>query len=628
MTLLVGATLALYWPVTGFDFVNLDDQSYIVRNPHVTGGLTRQGLVWAFTSAGYESNWHPLAWLSHMVDVELFGVRPGLHHLTNLALHAANAALLFGLLLRMTSAFWKSAFVAALFAVHPLHVESVAWVTERKDVLSTFFWMLTLAAYLRYVEDRSRWRFGLVIVSLALGLMTKPMVLTVPLLLLLLDYWPLGRMKFTNAAGRPDPAQPGVNTPLLLKEKLPLLALSLASGIVTLVAQGPTVQSLEVCPLTTRLANAVVAYATYVVKALWPVGLAVFYPYHADRLTTWPVLGAVLFLTTITFMALRSLPKYPYLGVGWCWYLLTLLPVIGLVQFGGHALADRYMYVPLIGLAVMVAWGAPELTGQRLPRRWRAILSGTAVVALAVPACHQIAYWTNSETLMTHAIAVTQDNWLAHHNLGVAYLEQGRLAEAVTQLEEALRIRPNYTTAHLNLGSAYSAMGRFSDAEREYRRTIQLKPDKAEAYNNLGKLHLDQNRLDEAYVLFQQALQRKPDFAEAHYNAGIALQGRGEREQAIAEYRAALRIKPDFLEPYINLGNAMDEAGRFPEAIEQYRKAIGLRPNSPLAHYNLALTLDKGGAREEAISHYREALRLDPDLVQARSRLENALRRR
>jgi tetratricopeptide (TPR) repeat protein len=563
-----------------------------------------------------------------MVDVELFGVRPGPHHLTSLALHAANTVLLFGLLLRMTSAFWKCAFVAAVFAVHPLHVESVAWVAERKDVLSTFFWMLALSAYLRYVEDRSRRRYCLVLASLALGLMAKPMVLTLPLLLLLLDYWPLGRMKGASVAGGPSPSRQGLAIPLLLKEKLPLLALSLASGIVTLVAQGPTVQSFAESPLTTRAANAVVAYTTYVIKALWPVGLAVFYPYHADRLTTWPVLGAVLFLATITFLVLRSLPKYPYLGVGWCWFLLTLLPVIGLVQFGGHALADRYMYVPLIGLAVMAAWGAPELAGQRLPRRWRAILSGTAVVALAVPARHQVAHWTNSETLMSHAIAVTQDNWLAHHNLGVAYLEQGRLAEAVTHLEQALRIKPNYTNAHLNLGSVYSSMGRFSDAEREYRLTIELKPEKVEAYNNLGKLYLDQNRPDEAYVWFQQALRRKPDFAEAHYNAGIALQGRGEREQAIAEYRAALRLKPDFLEPHINLGNALDEAGRFPEAIEQYRKAIGLRPTSPLAHYNLALTLDKGGAREEAIAHYREALRLDPDLVQARSRLENALRRR
>jgi tetratricopeptide (TPR) repeat protein len=609
MTLLAGATLALYWPVTGFEFVNLDDQSYVVRNPHVTGGLTRQGLAWAFTSAGYEGNWHPLTWLSHMVDVELFGLRPGLHHLTNLALHAANAALLFGLLLRMTSALWKSAFVAAVFAVHPLHVESVAWVAERKDVLSTFFWILTLAAYLRYAENRSRIRYCLVFVSLALGLMAKPMVMTLPLVLLLLDYWPLG-------------------IPLRLKEKIPLLALSLASGIVTLVAQGQSVQSLEIFPLTTRAANAVVAYTSYVVKALWPGKLAVFYPYHADGLTAWPVLGAVLFLATITFMVLRPLRKYPYLGVGWCFFLVTLFPAIGIVQVGVQALADRYTYVPLIGLAVMAAWGAPVLAGRWRCRRWLVVLSGAAIVALAIPARHQIASWLNGETLMTHALAVTQGNWLAHHNLGVVYLEQGRYAKAVTQLEEALAIKPDYTTAHLNLGNVFSAMGRFPDAEREYRRAIQLRPDTVEAYNNLGKLYLDQNRPDEAHVWFQRALQRKPDFAEAHYNAGIAFQERGEREQAIAEYRAALRLKPDFLEPHINLGNALDEAGRFPEAIEQYRKAIDLRPTSSLAHYNLALTLDQGGAREEAIPHYREALRLDPDLVQARFRLENALRRR
>jgi tetratricopeptide (TPR) repeat protein len=489
--------------------------------------------------------------------------------------------------------------------------------------------MISVAAYLRYLDDRKAWRYSLVCASLALGLMAKPMVTTLPAVLLLLDYWPLGRLRFTSDAG-PGPSRAGAGISPLLLEKLPLFALSLASGIVTLVAQdlSGAVKPSELYSVTTRLANAAVSYATYVAKAVWPARLALFYPHRGDTLTALQVLGTAAFLAAATVLVIRRSPRSPYLGVGWLWFLLALLPVIGIVQVGSHALADRYTYVPLIGLAVMVAWGAPELAGRWLPQRRLATLACAVVVVLAALTRHQLAHWRTSETVMAHAVAVTDGNWLAHHNLGLSYLGQGKLPEAAAQLEAALGLKPGFAKARLSLGNVFAAMGRFADAEREYRRALQLRPDMVEAYNNLGKTYLDQKRFDEAYACFQQVFQRGADLAEAHYNAGIALSGLGRPGEAIAEYQAAIRIKPSFVEPRINLGNVLDDAGRFPEAVEQYQAAIGLRPADPTLHYNLALALDRGGAKEEAIRHYRETLRLDPGLAQARFRLEALLRRR
>lgn len=623
-------TLALYWPAVDHAFVNLDDEKYVVQNPHVRTGLSWEGLSWAFSSVGYEANWHPLTWLSHMLDVELFGMHPGRHHLVNIILHAGNAALLFGLLQQMTGAFWRSSFVALLFAVHPLHVESVAWVAERKDVLSTLFWMLTLTTYHWYVRTRTRWSYVVVLIGLATGLLAKPMLVTLPLVLLLLDYWPLGRMaQAPHVEGRKRQGIVREFLPLL-KEKIPLIAIALASGVITLIAQykAGAIKSVQNYPLVTRAANAAVAYATYVIDLFWPMNLAVYYPHPGDTLAPAKIAGAAILVAGITVVVLRMAARRRYLVVGWFWFLISLAPVIGIVQAGGQARADRYTYVPLIGLFIMLAWGIPDLIRRRNFRPWLLVVPGAVVAVLGVMTRQQISHWRNSETLFTHALAVTRANWLAHNLLGLALYDQKRLTAALERYEAALAIAPRNADIHLNYGSALSAAGRVVEAEAEYRKALQFRPDLAEAYNNLGKIYLDQGRAAEAAAHFQKALEISPDLAEAHSNLGTALHNKGQREEAIAEYRAALKLKPDLVEAYNNLGNALDEAGRIQEAIDQYKKALAVAPTIPALHYNLAVALERDGRVEESIRHYREALRLAPNNAQARVRLENALRRR
>lgn len=623
-------TLALYWPAVDHAFVNLDDEKYVVQNPHVRAGLSWEGLSWAFSSVGYEANWHPLTWLSHMLDVELFGVHSGRHHLINIILHAANAALLFGLLQQMTGAFWRSSFVALLFAVHPLHVESVAWVAERKDVLSTLFWMVTLTTYHGYVRRRTSRGYGLVMLGLAAGLLAKPMLVTLPLVLLLLDYWPLGRMaQAGHIEGRKRQGFVPEFLPLL-KEKIPLVAIALASGVVTLIAQNKAgaIKSVQSYPFVTRAENAVVAYATYVADMFWPTNLAVYYPHPGDTGPPAKVAGAAMLLVGTTVVVLRMASRRRYLAVGWFWFLVSLAPVIGIVQVGGQARADRYTYVPFIGLFIMVAWGIPDLIGKRNFRPWLLVVPGAVIAILGVMTRQQISYWSNSETLFTHALAVTRGNWLAHNLLGLALYDQNRLTAALEHYEAALAIAPRNADIHLNYGSALSAAGRVAEAETAYRKALLFRPDLAEAYNNLGRIYLDQGRVTEATAYFQKALEISPDLAEAHSNHGTALHNKGRREEAIAEYRQALRLKPELVEAHNNLGNALDEAGRIQEAIDQYKKALAVNQTTPALHYNLAVALERDGRVEESIRHYREALRLAPDNAQARARLQNALGKR
>ena len=445
-------TLALYWRVQGHGFLHYDDYQYVVDNPHVRHGLTRQGVLWALTS-GYASNWHPLTWLSHMLDCELYGLNPQGHHLNNLLLHIANALLLFRLLLRMTGALWRSAFVAALFALHPLHVESVAWVAERKDVLSTLFWMLTLGAYLRYRERPTGTRYLATLFLFALGLAAKPMLVTLPFVLLLLDCWPLGRM--------PSPR----SLLPLVREKAPFFVLAALSSVITFWVQshwGAVVLSI---PLKERLANALVSYVGYGAKMLWPVNLACFYPHPLDGLPLWQAAGALLLLAGVTVAVVRAGRRLPYLAVGWLWYLGTLVPVIGLVQVGAQAMADRYTYVPLIGLFVMLSWGAGSLAAKGpLPKIATAALSAALLAALLPLTWSQISHWKDSETLFAHALEVTDRNLLAHNNLGNALARQGRLEEAEFHLVEALRLRPDYAAAQNNLGILRLRQGRFEEA--------------------------------------------------------------------------------------------------------------------------------------------------------------------
>jgi Tfp pilus assembly protein PilF len=511
-----------FWQVTGHGFVNFDDDKYVTENPHVQAGLTRNGLAWAFTTTR-ASNWHPVTWISLMADSQLYGPNAYGFHTTNLLLHIASALMLFLFLNRVTGSLWRSAFVAAIFGIHPLHVESVAWVAERKDVLSTLFWMLTMWAYLHYTQSPKPTRYLLVVLAFVLGLMAKPMLVTLPFVLLLLDRWPLERLDQGNGREH-DHTRPWRK---LVWEKVPLLALAAVSSIVTYVVQqrSGAVGSLEVYPLGVRIANALVAYVNYVAKMLWPAHLAVFYPHPGTSLPIWQVAGSGLVLVWITLLAIRA-RRRPYLAVGWLWYVLTLVPVIGLVQVGGQAMADRYTYIPLIGLFIIIAWGVPELlalwTTEARRRTLLAASAGIVIAALAVCTYLQVGYWRDSVTLFDHAVKVTRRNAVAHNNLGVALVERGELGKAVAHYREALRIKPRYVEAHCNLAIAAIKQGRLDEAIAHCWEALRIRPGDADAHNNLGVALAKQGKLHEALAHFSEALRLDPDKKSARANLARA----------------------------------------------------------------------------------------------------------
>jgi Flp pilus assembly protein TadD len=579
---LIVPTVAVYWQIRSHDFLNYDDDSYVTENRHVQGGLTWKGITWAFTTT-HASNWHPLTWLSHMLDCQLYGLNPKGHHLTNLLLHIANTLLLFLVLKRMTGALWRSAFVAGLFALHPLHVESVAWVAERKDVLSTFFWMTTMWAYVRYVECPRLGRYLLVLLLFSLGLMAKPMLITLPFVLLLIDYWPLSRFQFGHGeAQRPKsvilshPMSPFLH---LVREKIPLL---------------------DVLPLQVRLANALVAYMSYIGKMIWPVHLAVFYP-HPGMPPLWQAAGAGLLLLCVSVVVIRAARRSGYLAVGWLWYLGTLVPVLGLVQVGSQAMADRYTYVPLIGLFIVVAWGVADLAA-----RWRyrrlVLATSAGVVLLALTACTwlQVGHWRHGISLFEHTLDVTANNYLAHLNLGVVLGKQGSLKEATEHFSRGLKIKPNMGALHTNMGLALYKQGRLEEAIDYLSRALQIKPHSAEAHNNIGLALAKQGRLDEAINHFSRALQIKPDDSEARYNLGLALGQQGKPEQALSHYSKTLQMEPDNVEAHYNIGLALARLGRLKEAIEHFSEVLQMEPDNAEAHYNLGVTLDRLGRLKEA----------------------------
>jgi hypothetical protein len=515
-SLLVLLVLAVFLQVGNHSFVNFDDPQYVYENPHVQRGLTKESLAWAFTSTG-QANWHPLTWLSHMTDVELFGLDAGWHHRVSVLFHLLNTVLLFLVLQRMTGGLWQSAFVAGLFGVHPLHVESVAWVAERKDVLSAFFWMLSLWAYAAYAERKGAARYGLVVSFFFLGLLSKPMVVTLPFVLLLLDYWPLGRMnRFLD----------------LLAEKAPLFLLSVGSCAATYAAQQRegAIPPADLFPLAVRVANAVVSYVRYLGKTVWPASLTVFYPHPwrtADSIPFLAVAGASTGLVALTALALRDAMRRPYLLVGWFWFVGTLIPVIGLVQVGGQAMADRYTYLPLIGLFIMVAWGIPDLLDRwRLRTRLAGAAGGVVLLALAAGAWFQVSHWKNSVALFGHAARVSSPNALAHYYLGNALGAEGRTDEAIFQYLQALTVNPYYFEARYNLANALETAGRNEDAIANYREVLRLKPGLAEAHNNLGIALADTGRLEEAISHFREALRLAPGSADAIRNLGLALENR------------------------------------------------------------------------------------------------------
>jgi tetratricopeptide (TPR) repeat protein len=625
-------TISVYWQVGNHDFINFDDPQYVTENSSIQAKFSRKSILWAFTTthAGF---WFPLTWLSLLLDFQLYGLNPGGYHLTNLLLHLANTILLFLVLKRMTKARWQSAFVAALFAIHPLHVESVAWVVERKDVLSTLFWLLAMWAYLRYVERPGIARYLLTFFAFALGLMAKPMLVTLPFILLLLDYWPLMRLHPPPdvAANESSPNKtlihglPRRSFIELVLEKAPLFALAALSSMITFFTQRSVgaVRSIHELPFMVRFANGLVSYVKYIGKTIWPMNLAVFYPHPESTLPVWQIVVSGLLLTGISIAVMRAARNRRYLAVGWLWYLGTLVPVIGLVQVGAQAMADRFTYVPLIGLFLIIAWGTPDLLNRM---RWRRIIiafsAGVLLVALMVSTWRQLHRWSNSIMLWEHALTVTQNNYLAHNHLGTALIGRERLDEAIDHFSEALRINPDYTESRNKMGILLVKQGRLEEAATHLSRALEQFPDDAEANNNMGVLLVEQGNLDKALVYFSKALKSNPDYSLAHNNMGDALARMGKLDEAVGHLYQALQLEPDLVDAHVNLGTVFFGQARFQEAISHYRRVLQLKPDSPEVHNNLGVALAHQGKFEEAISHFTRALQLKPDYVEAQRNLE------
>jgi Flp pilus assembly protein TadD len=608
--LLALVTVTLYWPVMHCDFVDLDDDIYVTANSHVQSGLTWTGIKWAFSNTQQADYWAPMMWLSHLLACQLFGLNPWGHHLINVLLHAVNTALVFLLFRRLTGATWRSFFVAALFGWHPLRVESVAWVTEQKDVLSAFFGLLSLIFYVRFVqqkEARSKPQGAFVSLILspycwslfffALGLMSKAMLVTWPFVMLLLDYWPLQRVssfKFSvsNPATKPSSILNHQFSTLVF-EKLPFFALAAAASVVTFMAQkhGGAVTPIENLPFDARCGNALISYCRYLGKLFWPTDLAVLYSHPGY----WPV-GQVLLagglILGITVLFIVVWRRYPFLLMGWLWFVGTLVPVIGLVQAGEVAMADRFSYIPSLGLLVLVIWGVSELTRRRWHQAIFLAVAGCATIILCLGLTRQqIGCWKDRQTLFRHALTVTKNNYLAHCSLGTILLNKGQTDEAISQ----------------------------------FRETIQLIPDNFKAHNNLGNAFLRKNQVDEAINQFQDVIRLKPGYAEAHNNLGAALGRKGQIDKAISQFQEAIRLAPGNSEAHYNLGTALGQKGQIDEAISQFQEAIRLNPGFANAHNNLGIALSRKGQTDEAIRQFQEAIRWEPGFAEARNNLAHVL---
>ncbi|MBN1516199.1 tetratricopeptide repeat protein [Candidatus Sumerlaeota bacterium] len=603
---LAALILIAFEPVRHNSFIAFDDNSYITANPHVQSGFTVDSIVWAFTS-GHSSNWHPLTWLSHMLDAQLFGMNPLWHHWHNLALHLIATILLFLILHKMTGAVWPCAFTAMVFGIHPLRVESVAWAAERKDVLSGVFWMLTLAAYYYYVKAGGVVRYLLVALCLALGLMAKPMLVSLPLILLLLDFWPLGRVReFIVDADEKANAMP---LRKLIVEKIPLLLLVLISCVVTYLVQRHGKSTSPDLAMVYRVLNAMNSCTAYLGKVVYPVDLALLYP-QPQHLPLWKPAASAVILVLITAFVIMQRFRRPYLAAGWFWYLIALAPVIGIVQVGAQSMADRYTYLPAIGLSMMAAWGAAELSARW--RRQQAILSilcAGIALAMIMGTRAQLRYWTDSVTLFEHALAVTEDNYPMHHSLGFALAEQGRLDEAAKHFVQALKIwpeakldvelanlmikqkkyddaldllrdvikeEPDNSLAYYNMGIAYQLQEKFGAAAAAYEQAVRLDRNNAKAFNNLGVLKAQQGLIDEAAECFRECLRGAPYNATAHRQLASMLLMQGRNDEAAAQCRAALKINPRDAEANFFLAYALRMTGKPDEAAEYARKAVEL----------------------------------------------------
>ena len=630
--LLVAVTLAVYWPVTRYDFVNYDDPDYFSSNTHVQAGLTSDNVVWAFCT-GYASNWHPLTWLSLMLDRELSGPGPAGPHFTNLLFHLANTVLLFLLLRQMTglrpdtgigalasakppaqpgsstpaAVNWRSAFVAALFALHPLHVESVAWISERKDVLSTFFGLLALVFYTRYAQKRSTDKgrassatteslapdprrstldYYLALFFFALGLMSKPMLVTLPLVMLLLDWWPLKRFTiYDTDSCRVLAIHRSLRFTILrlAREKIPFFVLSMISCVVTFIAQqkGGAVTKLAGISMTGRIENAFVSYARYLDKTFWPSPLANPYP-HPGHWGFPLVIYSVALVAGLSAIAVLYARRFPFFFTGWFWFVGTLVPVIGLVQVGVQSMADRYTYVPLIGLFIIFVWGLAE-TGmsRQVPKTLIAVLTAMVLIVSALQTRNQLSYWQNNETLFRHTLAVTENNYLAYNNLGTWLSKKGQIAEAMDCFHKSLQINPDNSDVLYNLSNAFAKLGNWDEAINNYQRALQITPNQPDVLDNLGFALAAKKQFADAVVCFEAALKLNPDYADAHNNLATVLFIQKNYNEAVRHFREALRITPGNPQIYSNLGDALVKQGQTTEAVRCYQEALRLKPGDP-----------------------------------------------
>jgi len=620
---LAAATVAAYWPLHQNKFISFDDPDYITENANVRSGLTINNITWAFTT-GHANNWHPLTWLSHMLDCQLFGLNPTCHHLTNLILHLINTLLLFAVLKKMTRALWPSFLVAALFALHPLHVESVAWASERKDVLSALFWFLATAAYLHYAKRPGLSRYLLLLVIFALGLMAKPMLVTLPFVLLLLDYWPLQRFNWPSRnldteALENQPLKPDRQNPSLARiiaEKIPLLILAAVSSVITFIVQqkGGVMKTWQSFPLHMRFLNALISYVRYIGKIFYPKPLAILYPYPYHGFPLWQPIASAVCLLTVSALVIYLTRTRRYPLVGWFWFLGTLIPVIGLVQVGSQAIADRYTYLPSIGIFVILAWAAADLLkNRRLHTLLASIPAVLIIAALLILTRAQLSYWKTDNTLFEHTLKVTRNNSIIHNLYGKTLLQQHRLDDAVQQFTQAVKIVPNYYGAYTNLGYAFSLQGRLDDAIAQYNQALRLKPDYIIAHNNLGLALQAKGQIEQAIAHYNKALQINPNYAKAYANLGSALLAKGKINRAVEKYKTALKLEPFNANIHFNLGLAMARLQNYDQSLKYFQDGIKLNPNAPNAHYMTARILIYTNRTEQAVTHLKQTIRLKPD---------------
>ena len=609
---IVIVTSAVYWRIGKFEFIEYDDHEYIIHNPHIQEGLTLKSITWSF-KATYAVNWHPVTWLSHILDVEFYGMDPGMHHRINQLFHILNILLLFHVLRRATGDLWPSCFVAVVFALHPLQVESVAWVSERKNVLSTFFWMMTLWAYIRYVDHPVASRYTVVLLFFALGLMAKPMLVTLPFVLLLLDYWPLDRVCRPAIAPNVDDSSDrrSIN-PQIIKEKIPLFVLAAAASVVAFLVQksGGAVKSLDLYPMAVRVGNMLVSYVNYLIKIVWPFKLAIFYP-HPMMYPFWKIAVAGLILASMSILAFRFRRQRPYFAMGWLWFMGTLVPVIGLVQVGIQAMADRYLYVPMIGMLIIIAWGIPDLLS-----RWRykiiglKITGAAAALFLAMITWSQVPHWTNTETLFAHALEVTPKNYEILYKLGEVFLARNKLDRAIFYFDEAVKIIPD-ARAHNSLGYALHKKGRTDEAIAHFDKSLRLNPSYVQAHNNLGNAFAYKGMLDKAIVHYRKAIQISPS-SEIHNNLGLALIRKGDIDKGVYQFKKALEWTPDYQDAYRNLERGLAVKERIDLAVSDMSEALKISVDDAEVNEKINHLYRTKQLLDEAMEYYQVILSAQP----------------